>query len=313
MMTIATILKGRRTPSEELMKSMMVTGGSVTISDFLKEKQEWDSKTPICVPTITVSSEGTITNSRWVVLGGLKTLSWPAKNVWAGAEADLNLVIRLDDLSIFEFQAGPSNYSFWLDRADLTVGLYEGKTPVGWEEAEGRGVGGLAARAFVIPASTSEALLWVGVVPKSKEELENSLGDDVNKYWVPQISLPIGARKGQAGSTTSKAAKLDFLVKEDLETRVGMGVLPVIDSTAANIGQEKVPEGEDYKECLYRIMRSVKAPVNKSQKTIEQALTLASRGERVKDKEIEPVLCWPQYRGSGNVVGEFDFHLTILV
>ena len=92
-----------------------------------------------------------------------------------------------------------------------------------------------------------------------------------------------------------------------------MGVLPVIDSTAATPGQERTPEGEDYKECLYRIMRSVKAPVNKSQKTIEQALSLAAKGERVKDKEVEPVMYWPQYQSSGNIMGELSFILTILV
>ena len=113
---------------------MMVPGGSVTTMDFLRENHEWDSKTPI-------------TDSSWVIGGGIKTLSWPAKNMWTGAEANLNLLIHLDDLGIFEFQARPNKRSFLLDKEDLTVGLYEGKTLVGWEKAEGRGVAGLAARA----------------------------------------------------------------------------------------------------------------------------------------------------------------------
>ena len=153
------------------------------------------------------------------------------------------------------------------------------------------------------------------MVPKSQDELANKMGDNLNKYWLPQISLPIGQKKGTGGSTSSKVLPIKLMVQETSQG-VGMAVFPVVDvtSSTARLGEEHVPGGEDYKQTTIRFMRDVKLPANKTSKTVDRELQKASKGEA--DKACDSyVPVWPQYRAPADqtFLGMFIFLISFLV
>ena len=154
------IFKGRNLPSNDLLRSLRVSGGSTAIANKLCNEINYDRIKTLGMGIITTDQDGVIKSTNWLLLGSLQTIVTPAKNIWNDAHKDLSIVLRIKDLSIFEFRPC-KNISAWIERESLDIRIVNKitKKALDWEASKEQGVGDVTARAIIVPGSPTEALL----------------------------------------------------------------------------------------------------------------------------------------------------------
>ena len=119
--TFQKIFEGTKSLPEDFIRRCMVSGGAVAISDKLKKDHGWDGEKLMAAPAMVLEG-GVIVDSHWCLLGKLKDMVFSATTIWAGAEKDLKVTVRVDDLAMFTFSSSnSSNLSAWLDRDEMDV------------------------------------------------------------------------------------------------------------------------------------------------------------------------------------------------
>ena len=113
------IFAGRKKVPENEMRASMITGGAVTLGLKLQQDHGWNGTSLLAAPVAVVEA-GAVVDSHWVVLGGLKDLSFSANLLWPRASKDLKVIVKLSDLSMFSFGKTP-NLSQWLEKDELEV------------------------------------------------------------------------------------------------------------------------------------------------------------------------------------------------
>jgi hypothetical protein len=247
---------------------MRVSGGSTALAEKLRRDVDYDGVKLIATGIVTTDQAGAIKSTHWVALGALKTIQMPAQRIWIDANKQIQVVIRIPDMAIFEFPA-TSNMSAWVDRNDLDI-RFVNKTDrctLDWEEARTMGVEDVIARAIIVPGSHQEATVWVAVVPLGKEELADKVGGhDVNHHGIPHISLPLDEQEVDAPNTFSagKAVTATLIQQELPNQGFGMGTLAFIDCTTSDNPDQGNPDPGRYKEAVLGLYRAVSmgAPTN---------------------------------------------------
>ena len=144
--TFHKIFEGTKSLPEDFIRRCMVSGGAVAIGDKLKKDHGWDGEKLMAAPAMVLEG-GVIVDSHWCLLGKLKDMVFSATTIWAGAEKEMKVTVRVDDLAMFTFSSSnSSNLSAWLDRdeMDVTFSLVGqgGETQViDFNEAKQRGAG----------------------------------------------------------------------------------------------------------------------------------------------------------------------------
>ena len=256
------IFKGRGVPSPTILRSLRVQGGSAALSNKLAVDVDYDKVKLLGAGVITTDQAGAIKSTHWVVMGAVKTIVTPASKIWPEASKDIQVVIRIPDLTIFEFPA-MSNMSDWVDRYDLDV-RFVNKTDrksVDFETvAAGSGIREFSARVVIVPGSPTEASLWITVIPYDKAGLRAEVGlAAVNDVSVPHIAVPLIEMEDNAAKTFSsgKAVTATLIQQELPGSNLGMGLLPFIDCTLADSEESGCPDPHAYKEAALKFFRNV--------------------------------------------------------
>ena len=260
----ASIFNGKKIPPQSFLKGLVVTGGIDTVKKHLA-KAGWDKTEPICTPVFTLNEgDPSIKGSRWVLMGALqKPVRFKAEHVFPTAEANVIVTITFPDLSIFEFSK--KNSSFWVESDELDVVIHDktNKKDLDQAEAEAKGVGQFCARAFLIPESPASALLWIALMPFSKDQLKDKLPTDYNATNCPQVPVSLGVHG-------ARAKRIIMMMREREKDGFGYGCFPLLETLYPGI--PTLPSPSDLKESLFSFMRQVEGHNNRGGNTIVRAM-----------------------------------------
>ena len=288
----ASVFAGKKTPPASFLYTLVVKGGVEAIDPALKRLVAWNGADPVCCPVTNIREDGTINTTRWALLGTLdKSPRLIASNLFSGADKDLVINILIDDLKIFEFK--DNNASHWIESSELQVEIYDKseKKVLSVEEAKGKGVNTFCIRIVLQPDSHATALMWMGLVPLSKEELRTKLPSIYSRTCCPQIALALG-------TGGARARRIMMSVREKEYDGFGFGCFPLIEDLQP--GEPTLPPARDLKEVLYRFMQAVGGTNNRSGLTIMQALDNNTEA----GKETPPQSSWPQLSDNSPIAGD---------
>jgi hypothetical protein len=288
----ANVFSGKKTPPSSFLNSLVVKGGVEAIDPALKRLVAWNGSDPVCCPVTNIKEDGTINTTRWALLGSLdKNPRLLASNLFSGVDKDIVITIPIDDLKIFEFK--DTNASHWIESSELQAVIYDkaGKKELSEEEAQAKGIGAFCIRTVLQPDSHATALMWMGLVPLSKEELRTKLPGIYNRTCCPQIALALG-------TGGARARRIMMAVREKEHDGFGFGCFPLIEDLKP--GDTTLPPARDLKEVLYRFMHNTGGTNNRSSLTIMQALESNTEAE----KETPPQSSWPQMCDNSPIAGD---------
>ena len=124
-------------------------------------------------------------------------------------------------------------------------------------------MGKFCALAFLIPESPATALLWIALMPFSKQELKEKLPTDYNATNCPQVPVSLGAHG-------ARAKRISMMVREREKDSYGYGCFPLLETLFP--GQPALPNSTDLKEALFAFMRKVEGHNNRGGNTIVRAV-----------------------------------------
>ena len=202
---------------------------------------------------MTLGQQGAYTGSQWVGGGkldaGAVTIS--ASTIFPNAAKGLQLAL-ITDLDMFDFPSSGCNFSMYREVPyQVPVVAYMGKDMITWERATELGARDFCMRVVVLPVSTREVLVQVGVTPLSLDELKESYGEVFEQPYFPNTMVKVSKSQNKLpsfmGNKTSSLVKPVELVLEDQEG-MGMGVLPFTTTASSATGDsytevERPPRG----------------------------------------------------------------------
>ena len=204
------IFDGKKTIPEEVLRRCMIAGGAVALGAKLRDEHNWDGESLMAAPTLVLEG-GVVVDSHWCVLGKLQDMSLTATAVWAGADKDMRVVVRMTDMAMFSFS--DTNLSSWLDRSQLkhlyhilhevhvdrseldVTFLYPGESgdleSIPFNEACAKGAGEFCIRALICPTSHTGGSIWIAAHPSTKAEMKTRMGENFNTHATPHITIKV--------------------------------------------------------------------------------------------------------------------------
>ena len=299
------IFKGRRSPTLQQLQSLRVLGGSAALTEKLVNDISYDNVKIIAAGIVTTDQSGAIKSTHWSVMGSVKDTVIQARKIWHQADKDVQVLIRMKDLTLFEFPAS-TNISGWLDRSDIDIRLIKksDRSQIDWEAASDKGIGDLSARMIIVPGNPREASLWISVIPLSAEDLASKVGlGNINNPAIPHIVLSLEEAEENAANTFSSGrAVTATLIQQELPTAgLGMGTLAFIDCTSSDREDQGMPDPEKYKEACIKFYRSVHtgAPTTAANFTAAIGKFVDKTASTMK----KAPMVYPDYRATATTTG----------
>ena len=120
-------------------------------------------------------------------------------------------------------------------------------------------VGGFTMRFTLLPVTVDKMVLHGGILPYSKEELQEKLGEmgiAMDSHLIPTIAMKMFVSRGKYHN----GLPVSLLPAEDPQDKVGLGHYPLFESIGS--GMPKFPEHEQVASQLSKMLRAVQAPNN---------------------------------------------------
>ena len=215
-------------------------GRGIQVDDTLR-RFGWDGTGAVATPILTINPEsGVVVGARFETRGRGPQVKFRASELWNDVTEDALVTLNFPDLSRLEWrQAGDSrNQSNWLDSDDVNV-VY---TKANGEELtipEEATIGRFAVRFTMLPIAVNKMILYGGIVPVSKDHLREQVEDEIltlDSPLIPTLLLKLGWARGRPVN----GCPLGLIPSERQEDRVGLGVLPLIESIGST--DPKLPE-----------------------------------------------------------------------
>ena len=222
-------------------------------------------------------------------------VTFSAASIFSGAPKALHLAL-VTDLDCFDFPLSGSNFSAYREVpyqvpvvAYLAPAEGQAKEVISWERAKELGCKDFSVRVVVLPINTKEALVQVGGVPFSLDELEEQYAEVYKENYFPNTMLRVtkartklpdfmGSKSTSGAKSTSLAMKVD-LVLEDTEG-VGFGMLPFTTCATPGSGEVKRPSIEAIKRALFNHMHAAARSVAKTAAQMPAALATALKADK---------------------------------
>ena len=295
MLKVHGIFNGRKQMPEAEMRAGIIMGGKVALAEKLRKDHAWNSRSLIVAPTMVLEA-GAIVDSNWSVLGELRDLSFGANLLWAKANKDLKVTVKMEDLSMFDFK--DTNLSEWLDRKELEVqfSAADGEEVNYNEVVDKFGVMDFSLRLLILPTSHQGASVWVGASPYSKEELKTRLGNEATSHLAPHITLPTHEAMPHGVATSGRAVHAVFSRQELASDGFGFGVIPWLECSAEGEGAT-MPSSDEYKEATLMFLRQSTAnAMTTTPQSIEARMGAMVAGKPVMPKNPQHV--FPEFTPS---------------
>ena len=254
--------KGKLSPT--LMRNLLVRGGGILVNDLLQRFGVKDGA-PVAATVVTLDpGTGQVRGVRFETRGEGPEVSFKASELWSGVTEDIQIKVKLNDLSVLKWLTvgEKRNQTEWLDGESLDLDVVATHQELGIlskAQLEDHNVGGFCARFTLLPVSSSKAFLYGGIVPMAKAELMTKLRDmelEPSSPYIPTVALKLFFTKGKLVN----ALPLDLVPAERQEDRVGLGVLPLLESIGSS--SPAFPAHEDIAEQLANLLRKTNPPNN---------------------------------------------------
>ena len=203
------------------------------------------------------------------MVGALKDLVFAADLVWSDGKKDVRVSVKLDDMSMFSFDAD-TNISGWLDRSELDVSYsLDNGDLITYVEAKQYGVAEFCLRLLLVPTVHTGASVNVAAHPSTKDALKQRLGEHANCLQTPHISLQV-QEVSPNGVKAGRAAHALFTRQELANDGYGLACLPWLECSAEGEDEAIMPEGDEVKEAMLKLMKkSTAAALSTTVKSLE--------------------------------------------
>ena len=278
--------------SPRLMRSLLIRGRGVQVEDCLR-RFGWDGLGAVVTPILTVNPEsGMVIGARFDTRGKGPEVKFRASELWGEVEEDAVVTLKFPDLSkiIWRGDGEFRNQSEWLDSDDVEVS-YSKVNGESLSVAEEATIGKFAVRFTVLPMAVDKMVLYGGIVPVDKVALREKAmegGLDLDSPLIPTVALKLWWFKG----TLRNGYPSLLLPSEGRDDKVGLGVLPLIESIGAM--DPMLPEHDDLEKQLCLLMCKVTGTNNVN---IQRWANLTSEGNFPPSVTGVIQFSWPEYRG----------------
>ena len=299
------LIRGKMTPV--LFNRLLVRGGGVHVSDALRRHQ-WDGQQPYATTIITVDpTSGAIRGARWETRGNLGSVSFNAKDLFAGADPACTITLDFPDLGVLTWisEGDTRNQSTWMDSSEWTTIIRKGEDVLSTEEeVTAAGVSKFCGRfTIMLGDQIDKCVIYFGAVPWSKADLiakVETLGASVSSPNCPTIAVRLLSKAGKMWH----GCPITMGPTESDSEKVGLGHLGLLEMIGAGPGT--FPSGDDYEEELTTLLRRVAVTNNVALSRIE-ALYARPETFTVALRLPKQGFQWMEYRGpvaAGGALGQ---------
>jgi hypothetical protein len=268
---IASPLFLRRGPLSPLLCGrLLVRGGGTQVYDALK-RTGWDGKEPIAATVVTVDpADGTIRGLRHETRGSLEGIKFNAKDLFAEADAGITVNMRFPDLATLTWiSTGDSsrNQTAWVESSSNNTTFRRAGDEILLEaDLIEAGIWKFSTRFTLVMADVDKVVLYGGVVPYSKAEIEAkaaAAGYTSSSASCPTLALRLFSVKAKP----CNGRPIAFGPTELREDGLGFGHLPLIEGIGA--GEVVFPTRDDLEEQLTAFLRERAPTFNVSLQRLE--------------------------------------------
>ena len=285
--------RGKLPPT--LMRSLYIRGSGIHVDDCLR-RFGWDGAGAAITTVININGEaGTVAGVRFESRGRGPVVTFKASDLWKDADSDVTVKISIDNLSLIKWrtQGNSRNQSHWLDSGELNVCYMRGEGVFleSREDLEAAKVGGFSVRLTVQPLQVDRMVLYGGILPMSKTDLEAKVGDaDVNmdSPAIPTLALKLWQAKGRPQNGYPMA----FIPVERKEDFCGFGHLPLLESVGS--ADPKMPTSDEIEQQLCLFLRNITATNNVAPHQLDNLMEPRNFPSSVSGMLLYN---WPEYRG----------------
>lgn len=293
---IASELFRQRGPlTRATLASLHVRGSGVQVDDALGRKG-WDGVEPVLTTVMTVDpATAVVRGTRYETRGGLENVvKFKAPELWVGASEGIEVHVKLDDLGIVKWvtEGDVRNVSHWLEDTEIDHTVLKGNTALPEEEKEENGIGSFVLRFTILPAAVEKSLLYAGILPYSKDKLEEKLqevGKSLDSPVIPTVALKLY----KSGGKWTNAHALNLLPREVPGDKLGLGHLPLLEVVGA--GRPEFPPHDNIEKELSCFLRATVGTNNTALARVEGLF--ASPDVFPKFASGTVPRDWPEYRG----------------
>ena len=162
-----------------MLRGLMVRGGGIHVDDTLR-RFGWDGEGAVGTVVMTTNEDsGMVVGVRFETRGVGPEVTFKAKDLWQEAEAGVTVTVVFQDLArvSWKTEGVGRNQSTWIDSASLEVSYWgaDGKRLESQEDLDGMEIGWFAVRLTLLPTAVSKLVLYGGIVPMSKDDLEEKV------------------------------------------------------------------------------------------------------------------------------------------
>ena len=289
------LFSGRAPLPNRLMSKLLVRGGGSQVDEALK-KHRWNgsSASKTTVATIEIGT-GRIRGVRYETRGSLRDVKFQAKDLWKDAEPGITVCLRFDNLGLLNWVgAGEArNQTTWIDGSNVNATFADRSRGFlsNDDEIRDAGIGGFSVQFTALPITVSQVALNAGIVPFTKEELDEKckeIGLSLNSPRCPTLALKLHV----AGAKSWNACPIDFFPREEAE-RVGWDHFPLVEVIGS--GPVVMPDSDKLEEETTEFLRAVTGTNNVAFTRMSDMYN--GEGELSANISGSVGYIWPEYRG----------------
>ena len=272
-----------------MMRSLMIRGGGIHIDDSLR-RYSWNGTEGVATTVMTVNCDsGKVSGVRFETRGRGPELSFKAKDLWVSGSSDVTVSLKFGDLSNIKWKNHglERNQSEWIDSSELEVS-FESQSGEVVDPGE---MPGFAIRLTMHPVQVDRILLYGGIVPLSKEELQEKVeeeGTTLDSPFIPTMALKLWA----VNRKLLNGFPLALMPTESEGDGVGLGHLPLLEAIGST--NPTLPSHDDIGEQLCLFLRSLGLTNNVNQARL---YTMLSPGNFPSSVTGSLAYQWPEFRG----------------
>ena len=288
--TIASpLFSSRGKLSPIMMRSLMIRGGGIHINDSLM-RFSWNGTKGVATTVMTVDSDsGKVSGVRFETRGKGPELSFKAKDLWVSGSNDVTVSLKFGDMSLIRWKnhGQERNQSDWLDSSELDVSYVSQSGEV----VDSDEMPGFAIRLTMHPVQVDRVLLYGGIVPLSRDELQERVeeeGTTLDSPFIPTMALKLWV----ANRKLLNGFPLALMPTERAGDGVGLGHLPLLEAIGST--NPTLPGHDDIEEQLCLFLRLLGLTNNVNQARLYTMLTPGNLPSSVTGTLA---FQWPEYRG----------------
>ena len=271
------IFMGKNDPTEEVLRSWTIRGGSEQVEQVLKDKG-WNGKDVVASVGLHMDSAGKITDSQLFLSGFMSVGRLSASMLWSGAFGDKDYIkVEAVNLAIFNIWSRMSSDWICGAKLDWIFKIYnpERKTYTvidKLDEDNLRKVGAslLSFRLHLGLTKGPAIDIMLGMAPEAK--IETRIGHNAQNFPMIQIG---------------KVGKVSLLPAEP-EGDYGLGLSPFLIYNGD--GETPIPDIKDIREAIHGYFNNgTKPKLPTKNKNWQDAVALG------RWEDVEPTYRWPEF------------------